>query len=327
MVNTVSSETNPDIKTPKSELADTHSFDETKPDTKIPKSEMVFDTHLSDDVKLDIKPPKPEAVVKPELVENSVPAENPDEEVWVTVYGITHADEESVLVEFKKCGVILDYHSGQGNWMHILYQNQSEAQKALSMSGKKIDSHLIVGVNPLDLIEKQALNERQNKSQVFVIATTGNVYNVTLSTSTPCRCNCADLTDPPCKHILYDCPIWRKGLKPCQLADLLNMPTSVEGLAGARAREEFHRRFSPLLDEVLNDEKCPICHQYMDDAGDVVECGSCETVAHKDCLSVWRKRVAGKVHVWFPCNGLLLLCIIPGNDLLFGFTHPAKTLL
>ncbi|KAI3944516.1 hypothetical protein MKW92_012666 [Papaver armeniacum] len=330
-----SSETKPDIKIPKSEIADT------KPDIKIPKSEMA-----SDDVKPDIKPPKPEVVVKPEAVENSLPAENPDEEEWVTVYGFAYEDKESVLQEFGKCGVILDYdQSGPGNWMHILYQNQSEAQNALSKSGKPIKSNLIVGVNSVDAIEKQSLNARDRKSygaedrirkasreqisllhrsegEFFVLAETGNVYNVTLSTTPSCRCNCPDST-VPCKHIHFvflrvlgisqnDCRIWRKGLKPSQLAELLNMPTSAQTLAGDRACQEFLRLFSlsevnvgpppKISDEDVIDVRCPVCHRDMCWGEEVVECGSCGDVGHKSCLSVWRKRKAGKVHVCASCR-------------------------
>ncbi|KAI3907419.1 hypothetical protein MKX01_036336 [Papaver californicum] len=333
-----STDTKPDIKIPKSEL------DDNKPDIRTPKSEMGCATHLSDDVKPDIKLPKPEVVVKPELVENSLPAENLDEEEWVTVYGFTYGDKESVLQEFGKCGIILDYDQS-GNWMHILYQYQSEAQKALSKSGKHIKKDLIVGVNSVDAIQKQALNGRKqssygaedrirralherisllhrSKGEFFVLAETGNVYNVTLSTTPSCRCNCPDST-VPCKHIFFvflrvlgisqnDCRIWRKGLKPSQLTELLNIPTPVQTLAGARAHEEFDHLFSmsevdvgpppSIKDEDVLDVKCPVCHWEMHCAAEVVECGSCGDVGHKSCLSVWRKRKAGKVHVCASCR-------------------------
>lgn len=328
-----STDTKPDVKIPNSKMA------ATKPDIKIPKSEMAFD-----DVKPDIKPPKPEVDVKPESVENSLPAENPDEEEWVTVYGFTYGDKESVLQEFGKCGIVLDYDQS-GNWMHILYQNQSEPQKALSKSGKHIKKDLIVGVNSVDAIEKQALNGRKqsvygsedrirkslhgaisllhrSEGEYFVLAETGNVYSVTLSTTPACRCNCHDST-VPCKHIFFvflrvlgisqnDCRIWRKGLKPCQLTELPNIPTSAEALAGSRAREEFHRLYSmsevnvgpppSIKDENVIDVQCPVCHQEMHFAAEAVECGSCGDVGHKRCLSVWRKRVAGRVHVCASCR-------------------------
>ncbi|KAF3608719.1 hypothetical protein DY000_02050406 [Brassica cretica] len=48
------------------------------------------------------------------------------------------------------------------NWMHILYQNRSDAQKALSKTGMMINGVVIVGVKPVDPIQRQALNERLN---------------------------------------------------------------------------------------------------------------------------------------------------------------------
>ncbi|KAI3931203.1 hypothetical protein MKW92_040251 [Papaver armeniacum] len=336
-----STDTKPNIKIPKSEMADT------KPDIKIPKSEMA-----SDDVKPDIKPPKPEIDVKPEPVENSLPAANLDEEEWVTVYGYDFYFKISSPMGIKSlccknsgnCGIILDYDQS-GNWMHILYQNQSEAQNALSKSGKHIKKDLIVGVNSVDAIEKQALNGRnlssygsedrirkalrgsmsllhRSEGEFFVLAETGNVYNVTLSTTPTCRCNCPDST-VPCKHIFFvflrvlgisqnDYRIWRKGLKPCQLTELLNMPTSPQALAGSRACEEFRRLYSmsevnvgppqSIKDEDVIDVQCPVCHQEMHFAAEAIECGSCGDVGHKRCLSVWRKRVAGRVHVCASCR-------------------------
>ncbi|KAI3900087.1 hypothetical protein MKW98_000987 [Papaver atlanticum] len=244
----------------------------------------------------------------------------------------TYEDKESVLQEFGKCGVILDYdQSGLGNWMHILYQNQSEAQNALSKSGKPINSNLIVGVNSVDAIEKQGSQWTRSKhisllhrseGEFFVLAETGNVYNVTLSITPCCRYNLPDST-VPCKHILFvflrvlgisqnDCRIWRKGLQPSQLAYLLNMPTSAQTLAGARACEEFLRLFSmsevnfgpppKISDEDVIDVRCPVCHDGMCWGEDVVERGSCGDVGHKSCLSVWRKRKEGKLHVRASCR-------------------------
>lgn len=46
-------------------------------------------------------------------------------------------------------------------------QNRSDAQKALSKNGMQINGVLIVGVKPLDPMQRQALNERIN-SQGFM---------------------------------------------------------------------------------------------------------------------------------------------------------------
>ncbi|OVA08550.1 RNA-recognition motif (RRM) Nup35-type domain [Macleaya cordata] len=108
--------------------------------------------------------PPPREVARPELPRNSLPASNLDEEEWVTVYGFSPGDTNYVLREFEKCGVVLKHVPGPGNanWMHILYQNQSDAQKALSKNGMQINGLLIVGVKPLDPNQQQALTEGFN---------------------------------------------------------------------------------------------------------------------------------------------------------------------
>lgn len=44
----------------------------------------------------------------------------------------------------------------------FLMQNRSDAQKALSRNGMQLNGVLIVGVKPLDPMQRQALNERVN---------------------------------------------------------------------------------------------------------------------------------------------------------------------
>lgn len=44
----------------------------------------------------------------------------------------------------------------------LLVQNRSDAQKALSKNGMQINGVLIVGVKPIDPMQRQALNERLN---------------------------------------------------------------------------------------------------------------------------------------------------------------------
>ncbi|KAJ7951727.1 Nuclear pore complex protein NUP35 [Quillaja saponaria] len=108
--------------------------------------------------------PPPREVAKPEGQRNSLPAGNLNEEEWVTVYGFPPADTNLVLREFEKCGVILRHVPGlrDANWVHILYQNRSDAQKALNKNGMQINGVLIVGVKPVDPMQRQALNERLN---------------------------------------------------------------------------------------------------------------------------------------------------------------------
>ncbi|KAI3907420.1 hypothetical protein MKX01_036337 [Papaver californicum] len=114
--------------------------------------------------------PPPREVARPELPKNSFPVGNLDEEEWVTVYGFHPGDINFVLREFEKCGLILKHVPGPGNanWMHILYQNRCDAQKALSKSGMQINGVLIVGVKPVDPIQRQALDEDGQTKQGFM---------------------------------------------------------------------------------------------------------------------------------------------------------------
>ncbi|KAK0596263.1 hypothetical protein LWI29_014189 [Acer saccharum] len=108
--------------------------------------------------------PPPREVARPEMQKTSLPAGNLNEEEWVTVYGFSPADTNLVLREFEKCGVILKHVPGprEANWMHILYQNRADAQKALSKNGMQINGVLIVGVKPVDPMQRHVLNERLN---------------------------------------------------------------------------------------------------------------------------------------------------------------------
>jgi nuclear pore complex protein Nup53 len=108
--------------------------------------------------------PPPREVARPELRSNSVTVPHLYEEEWVTVYGFSAADTNLVMREFEKCGVILKHVPGprDANWMHILYQNHCDAQKAMSKNGMQINGALIVGVKAVDPMQRQTLNERLN---------------------------------------------------------------------------------------------------------------------------------------------------------------------
>lgn len=116
--------------------------------------------------------PPPREVARPEMPRNQLPTgnNNLDEEEWVTVYGFPPGDTNLVLREFEKCGVILKHVPGprDANWVHILYQNRSDAQKALSKNGMQINGVLIVGVKLVDPMQRQTLNERLNNHQGFM---------------------------------------------------------------------------------------------------------------------------------------------------------------
>ncbi|XP_058114904.1 nuclear pore complex protein NUP35 [Magnolia sinica] len=116
--------------------------------------------------------PPPREVARPDLQRSNLPVgSSVAEEEWVTVYGFSPGDTNLVLREFEKCGVILKHVPGprDANWMHILYQNRFDAQKALSKNGMQINGVLIIGVKPLDPIERQYLNEKLNNQGFMVL--------------------------------------------------------------------------------------------------------------------------------------------------------------
>ncbi|PON54329.1 Nucleoporin, NUP [Parasponia andersonii] len=131
--------------------------------------------------------PPPREVARPEMQRNTLPTGNGNlnEEEWVTVYGFSPADTNLVLREFEKCGVILKHVPGprDANWMHILYQNRSDAQKALSKNGMQINGMLIVGVKPLDPMHRQALNDRLNNQGFMTLPPQPSFKSAELSAS------------------------------------------------------------------------------------------------------------------------------------------------
>ncbi|KAI3727252.1 hypothetical protein L1987_67064 [Smallanthus sonchifolius] len=106
--------------------------------------------------------PPPREVARPGIQRNSFPVGTMDEEEWVTVYGFSLADTNLVLREFEKCGVILKHVLGprDSNWMHILYQSRFDAQKALSKNGMQLNAALVIGVKPVDPMQRQSLSDR-----------------------------------------------------------------------------------------------------------------------------------------------------------------------
>ncbi|XP_068637433.1 nuclear pore complex protein NUP35 [Aristolochia californica] len=135
--------------------------------------------------------PPPREVARPELQRNSLPAGDLNEETWVTVYGFSPGDTNLVLREFEKCGAILRHVPGprEANWMHILYQNRFDAQKAQSKNGLQINGVLIIGVKQLDPGQRQFLDEKLNTTnQGFMVLPpkpSGSASRVTPSKASP----------------------------------------------------------------------------------------------------------------------------------------------
>lgn len=95
------------------------------------------------------------------VFEQQQPAYN---DVWVTVYGFSAADTPLILEEFHKCGEILNWGSyGQprANYIHIQYQNKLGAQRALLKNGTQLSPALIVGVKPVDVRHRAAVETYQ----------------------------------------------------------------------------------------------------------------------------------------------------------------------
>ncbi|KAI3671588.1 hypothetical protein L1987_87327 [Smallanthus sonchifolius] len=115
--------------------------------------------------------PPPREVARPEIQRNSMPVGTVDEEEWVTVYGFSPADTNLVLREFEICGVILRHVLGprDSNWMHILYQSRFDAQKALSKNGMQLNGALIIGVKPVDPMQRQSLSDRLHNQRFMPI--------------------------------------------------------------------------------------------------------------------------------------------------------------
>ena len=83
---------------------------------------------------------------------------------WVTVFGFAAAEKEVVLAELQKCGNILScgsFSKKPANWVHILFQSRFDAQRALGMNSKQVNSQLIIGVKTLAKEHRNAIEESQ----------------------------------------------------------------------------------------------------------------------------------------------------------------------
>ncbi|KAG9449156.1 hypothetical protein H6P81_009121 [Aristolochia fimbriata] len=158
----------------------------------------------------------------------------------------------------------------------------------------------------------------RSHANFFVLGATGNVYNVNLSVIP--TCTCPDRT-VPCKHILFvflrvlsvsvdDACLRRKTLRPCQLARLLDTPTSPGSLAGQRVRERFHQVFTesgrvrPGVVESRSGEgsTCPVCLEEMREEEKMVSCGVCRNALHEECFMKWKRTGVRRVTSCVMCR-------------------------
>uniref|UniRef100_A0A0D6R8F2 Nuclear pore complex protein NUP35 n=1 Tax=Araucaria cunninghamii TaxID=56994 RepID=A0A0D6R8F2_ARACU len=124
--------------------------------------------------------PPPTDTARPDSLAN----ETADGQGWVTVYGFTPQNTNLVLRVFEKCGTILKHAPGPegANWMHILYQNPYDVQKALQKNGMQISGALMVGVKPVDPLQCQAFTEKAKTG--FMVLPPRSPGKVSASTST-----------------------------------------------------------------------------------------------------------------------------------------------
>ncbi|KAM7254388.1 hypothetical protein ACFE04_003768 [Oxalis oulophora] len=100
------------------------------------------------------------------------PTENLDQEAeWVKVYGFTTGNTNFVLGILEQyCGPILKHFPGNqnSNWMHVLFQVRSDAEKALNLNGKVIGNNIVIGVQPVIPTTRDELN-RAFETQKYVL--------------------------------------------------------------------------------------------------------------------------------------------------------------
>ncbi|XP_064959306.1 nuclear pore complex protein NUP35-like isoform X1 [Musa acuminata AAA Group] len=135
-------------------------------------------------------PPRPREIVKPGSQGCSMQNGGLGADGWVTVYGFPPSDTNMVLREFEKCGVISKHVHGpsNANWIHILYQNPSEAQMALKKNGMQLNSLLIIAVKRIDPMHRHHLDEtsdRLNRGSFMVSLPSKSTTLNSSSTGTP----------------------------------------------------------------------------------------------------------------------------------------------
>lgn len=90
------------------------------------------------------------------------PSDPLSNETWVTVLGFPSSTNSIIMAHFAQCGTIVDKKfPAQGNWVHIRYSNQYEANKALAFNGKVLGGNIMVGVLPY---RPQELGNKENLS-------------------------------------------------------------------------------------------------------------------------------------------------------------------
>ncbi|XP_024529811.1 nuclear pore complex protein NUP35-like [Selaginella moellendorffii] len=111
--------------------------------------------------------PAPRQIIRPNIQRSAaLPDAGEEGDEWVTIYGFPGEDTNLVLREFEKCGPIIKQVAGPAtsNWLHIQYQSRQDAQKALAKNGMQLYGALIIGVKPVDPLQRQALMDKAQRS-------------------------------------------------------------------------------------------------------------------------------------------------------------------
>ncbi|EDQ85896.1 uncharacterized protein MONBRDRAFT_34068 [Monosiga brevicollis MX1] len=91
----------------------------------------------------------------------------------VTIFGFGLADLDLVMTEFERCGRILRRETKTNcNWLHVQFDDQLSAQRALSKHGMVLSARLMVGVQPcLDEEFLRNAVESRSRTEMGVLST------------------------------------------------------------------------------------------------------------------------------------------------------------
>ncbi|KAK8798893.1 hypothetical protein WA588_005454, partial [Blastocystis sp. NMH] len=69
--------------------------------------------------------------------------EDSEDNTWIRVYGFQPEDVSAVLEQFQQCGYVAERRSTANNYMYLRFYTQLEVQKALALSGTRVNGNYI----------------------------------------------------------------------------------------------------------------------------------------------------------------------------------------
>ncbi|KAJ3692076.1 hypothetical protein LUZ60_012426 [Juncus effusus] len=202
---------------------------------------------------------------------------------------------------------------GSNSPARIRTRSRSESDSTQSNTAQS-DSAQQVADRIIRALEHQLRLLHRAGPEFYILGSTGNVYTVTLSAVPSCTCPDRSV---PCKHVLFvllrvlnltfdDACVWRKSIRPCELARFLDVPTAPGVLAGPRARAMFLRILSGANQQaqgqiiIQDGEVCPVCLEDMNNINTnnhngtrsglrLVTCGTCGNSLHGECFARWKR--------------------------------------